>query len=66
MTTEPSDDRFITLLLANQSRVFRFLFTLSTAAAAGRSANALYRSLRRIRAILHDCMLRVLAEGSTS
>ena len=28
MTTEPSDDRFITLLLANQSRVFRFLFTL--------------------------------------
>jgi len=38
----------------------------STAAAAGRSANALYKSLRRIRAILHDCMLRVLAEGSTS
>jgi len=37
-----------------------------TAAAAGRSANALYKSLRRIRAILHDCMLRVLAEGSTS
>jgi len=175
MTTEPSDDRFITLLLANQSRVFRFLFTLvprredvedlfqqtcltlwqerakfdpekgafaswacaiaqnhvrnfrrreatrlallseevaelllatreaggrfseechqalqhclnrlpphqmalleesyregplnRTAAAAGRSANALYKSLRRIRAILHDCMLRVLAGGSTS
>ena len=38
----------------------------STAAAAGRSANALYKSLRRIRAILHDCMLRFLAEGSTS
>jgi len=38
----------------------------STAAAAGCSANALYKSLRRIRAILHDCMLRVLAEGSTS
>ena len=175
MTTEQSDNRFITLLLANQSRVYRFLFTLvprredvedlfqqtcltlwlqrakfdpekgqfvswacaiaqnhvrnfrrrestrqallseevaelllatreaggrfseechqalqhclnrlpphqtalveesyregalkSTAAAAGRSANALYKSLRRIRAILHDCMLRVLAEGSTS
>ena len=28
MTTEPPDDRFITLLLANQSRVYRFLFTL--------------------------------------
>jgi RNA polymerase sigma-70 factor (ECF subfamily) len=175
MTTEPPDDRFITLLLANQSRVFRFLFTLvprredvedlfqqtcltlwqerakfdpeegafaswacaiaqnhvrnfrrrestrqallseevaelllatreaggrfseechqalqhclnrlpprqkalleegyregplnRTAAVAGRSANALYKSLRRIRAILHDCMLRVLGEGSTS
>ena len=175
MTTEPPDDRFITVLLANQSRVYRFLFTLvprredvedlfqqtcltlwqerakfdpekgdfaswacaiaqnhvrnfrrreatrqallseevaellmatreaggrfseechlalqhclnrlpphqmalveesyregtlkSTAAAAGRSVNALYKSLRRIRAILHDCMLRVLAEGSTS
>jgi len=38
----------------------------STAAAAGCSANALYKSLRRIRAILHECMLRVLAEGSTS
>jgi len=38
----------------------------STAAAAGCSANALYKSLRRIRAILHDCMLRVLEEGSTS
>ena len=38
----------------------------STADAAGRSANALYKSLRRIRAILHDCMLRFLAEGSTS
>ena len=38
----------------------------NTAAAAGQSANALYKSLRRIRAILHDCMLRVLAEGSTS
>ena len=37
-----------------------------TAAAAGRSANALYKSLRRIRAILHDCMLKVLTEGSTS
>ena len=38
---------------------------VSTAAAAGRSANALYKSLRRIRAILHDCMLRVLAERGT-
>jgi len=38
----------------------------STAAAAGRSANALYKNLRRIRAILHDCMLRVLAEGFAS
>ena len=175
MTTEPPDDRFITLLLANQSRVYRFLFTLvprredvedlfqqtcltlwqerakfdpekgefaswacaiaqnrvrnfrrreatrlallseevaellvttrgagglfseechralphclnrlpphqmalveesyregalkGAAAVAGRSANALYKSLRRIRAILHDCMWRVLAEGSTS
>ena len=175
MTAEPPDDRFITLLLANQSRVYRFLFTLvprredvedlfqqtcltlwqqrakydpekgefaswacaiahnhvrnfrrressrhtllseevadllltdreargrfseechralqhclnqlpphqralveegyregplkSTAARAGRSVNALYKSLRRIRAILHDCMLRVLAEGSKS
>ena len=175
MTTEPPDDRFITLLLANQSRVYRFLFTLvprredvedlfqqtcltlwqerakfdpekgefaswacaiaqnhvrnfrrreaarqallseevaellvttreaggrfseechlalqhclnrlpprhmalleksyregalkNTAAAAGRSADALYKSLRRIRAILHDCMLKVLTEGSTS
>jgi len=28
MTTEPPDDRFITVLLANQSRVYRFLFTL--------------------------------------
>jgi DNA-directed RNA polymerase specialized sigma24 family protein len=28
MPTEPPDDRFITLLLANQSRVYRFLFTL--------------------------------------
>ncbi len=28
MSTEPPDDRFITLLLANQSRVYRFLFTL--------------------------------------
>jgi RNA polymerase sigma-70 factor (ECF subfamily) len=37
----------------------------STAAAVGRSANALYKSLRRIRAILHDCMLRVLVEGGT-
>lgn len=36
------------------------------AAAAGRSVNALYKSLRRIRAILHDCMLRYLAEGSPS
>ena len=28
MSTEPSDDHFITLLLANQSRVCRFLFNL--------------------------------------
>ena len=28
MSTEPSDDHFMTLLLANQSRVYRFLFTL--------------------------------------
>jgi DNA-directed RNA polymerase specialized sigma24 family protein len=28
MTSELSDDDFITLLLANQSRVYRFLFTL--------------------------------------
>ncbi|MCL4207276.1 MAG: sigma-70 family RNA polymerase sigma factor [Pirellulaceae bacterium] len=27
MPTEPTDDRFITVLLANQSRVYRFLFT---------------------------------------
>jgi RNA polymerase sigma-70 factor (ECF subfamily) len=36
------------------------------AAAAGRSVNAVYKSLRRIRAILHDCMVRFLAEGTTS
>lgn len=36
------------------------------AKAAGRSANAVYKSLRRIRAILHDCMLRFLAEGFAS
>jgi RNA polymerase sigma-70 factor (ECF subfamily) len=37
--------------------------TLKNAAeAAGRSANAVYKSLRRIRAILHDCMLRTLGE----
>jgi RNA polymerase sigma-70 factor (ECF subfamily) len=39
---------------------------LNAAAAAGRSVNALYKSLRRIRTILHDCMLRFLAEGTTS
>ena len=39
---------------------------LKEAAADGRSVNALYKSLRRIRAILHDCMLKVLAEGSPS
>jgi len=29
MSTEPSDDRFITPLLASQSRGCRFLFTLA-------------------------------------
>ncbi len=40
----------------------------STAAAAGRSVNALYKSLRRIRAILHDGMLtsRELLADSTN
>ena len=38
----------------------------NSAAAGERSANALYKSLRRIRAILHDCMLKVLAEGGAS
>jgi len=28
MSTEPSDDRFITPLLASQSRAYRFLFAI--------------------------------------
>ena len=36
------------------------------AEAEGRTSNSLYKVLRHIRTILHDCVLRVLAQGGAS